>query len=165
MVPTEVLLPPPAPTPPPSSHINGYGAGPDKPSFSFTSGIRDNSERHAYGLWAGEGTSPEGFKHLIPKPIVEDHPVVHSETEVPTAAPLVPVVHNDTQVPAPLLPVPMQKEMLVSTTTNEAPKTPDLTDCDDPLRSVQKYKAYFRIEIQRYQEGLRRKPPTFKATI
>ena len=55
--------------------------------------------------------------------------------------------------------------MLVSTTTNDAPKTPDLTDCDDPLRSVQKYKAYFWIEIQRYQEGLRPKPPTFKATI
>ena len=41
----------------------------------------------------------------------------------------------------------MQKEILVSTTTKEAPKTLDLTDCDDPLRSVQKYEAYFRIQI------------------
>ena len=78
---------------------------------------------------------------------------------------MVPVVPNETPVPTPLLPVPMQKAIIVSTTTNDAPKTPDLTDCDDPLRSVQKYKAYFRIEIQRYQEGLRPKPPKFKATI
>ena len=66
---------------------------------------------------------------MIPKPAVED----------------IPVVHNETAVPAPLLAVPMQKEILVSTTTNDAPKTPDLTDFDDPLRSVQKYKAYFLI--------------------
>ena len=98
------------------------------------SGICDDAERHAYSLWAGEGTSPEGFKQLIPKSAVEG----------------IPVVQNETAVPAPLLAVPMQKDMLVSTTTNDAPKTPYLTDCDDPLRSVQKYKAYFRIQIQRY---------------
>ena len=108
-------------------------------------------------------------------------PVVHCETEVPPPAPLVPVVHRETEVPAPAplvtvvqiettvttLPpsVPLQKEMLVSTTTNDAPKTPDLTACADPLRTVQKYKAYFRIEIQRFREGLRPKPPTFEATI
>ena len=72
--------------------------------------------------------------------------------EVPPAAPMMPVVHNETaetSVPTPFLPVPMKEDMLVSTTTNDAPKTPGFTDCDDPLRSVQKYKAYFRVEIQR----------------
>ena len=71
------------------------------------SGIRDDAERHAYGLWAGEGTSPEGFEHLIPKTVVEDQPVVHNETAVPPAAPTVLVVHNKKAVPAPLLAVPM----------------------------------------------------------
>ena len=59
----------------------------------------------------------------------------------------------------------MQKETLVSPTTNDVPNTPDLTDCDDPLRSVQKNKTYFQVQIQRYLEGLRPKPSTFKAII
>ena len=92
-------------------------------------------------------------------------PASQSETEAQPAAPLVLVVPTKTTVPTPLPAVPMQKEMLVSTTTNEAPKTPDVTKCDDPLKVVHKYKAYFRIESQRYQEGLRPKPSTFKATM
>ena len=144
------------------------------------SGIRNDEERTAYPCWA-EGTSLEGFKHLLPKPIVDKNtvlhsetelqpaappvPVIHSETEVPPAAPLVPVVPTKTTVPTPLPAVPMQKAMLVSTTTNDAPKTSGVAKCDDPLRVVQKYKAYFRIESQKYQEGLRPKPPTFKATM
>ena len=50
--PTKVLIPP-APTPSPSSHVDGGGVWPDKPSFKFMSGIRDEAEQHAYGLWAG----------------------------------------------------------------------------------------------------------------
>ena len=70
------------------------------------SGIRYDADRTAYGLWA-EGTSPKGFEHLLPKPIVEDNPVLHSEAELPPEAPLVPVVHSETEVPpaAPLVPV------------------------------------------------------------
>ena len=73
-----------------------------------------------------------------------------------------PVVPTKTTVPTLLPDVPFQKEMLVSTTTNDAPKTPDVTKCDDPLKVVQRYKAYFRIESQRYQEGLRPKTPPSK---
>ena len=92
-------------------------------------------------------------------------PVNQSEAEAQPAAPLVPVVPNKTTVPTPLPAVPLQKEFLVSTSTDDAPKAPDLTKCVDPMKVVQKYKAYFRIESQRYQEGIRPKPPTFKATM
>ena len=33
------------------------------------------------------------------------------------------------------------------------------------MKVVQKYKAYFRIQNQRYQEGMRTRPPSFKASI
>lgn len=52
--------------------------------------------------------------------------------------------------------------MPVSTKTDDTPKNRDLTDCDDPLRPVQKYMAYYH---QRYLKGQRPKPPTFKETM
>ena len=61
--------------------------------------------------------------------------------------------------------MPLQKEMLINTAVDDAPKTPALTDCADPLVPVQKYKAYQRIELQRYYAGQRPPPPTLKATI
>ena len=56
-VPTEVVLQPPAPSQPPSSYVDGGKTWPEKPSFMFMNGIRNDDERTAYGLWA-EGTSP-----------------------------------------------------------------------------------------------------------
>ena len=145
---------PPAPTQPSSSHVDGAVTWPDKPSFLFMNGIRDDDERTTYGLWA-EGNSPQGYEHLLPKPIVEKDPVLQSEAELPPATPLVPASQSETeaQPAAPLVPfvpikttvptslpaVPLQKEMLVSTTTNDAPKAPDVTKCDDPLKVVHKY--------------------------
>ena len=55
--------------------------------------------------------------------------------------------------------------MLVNTSVDDAPKTPALTDCVDPLVPIQKYKAYYRAELQRYNAGQRQPPLTFKATI
>ena len=78
---------------------------------------------------------------------------------------MVPVVLEKTTVPTPLPAVPLQKELLVSASIDDAPKAPDLTKCEDPMKVVQKYKAYFRIQNQRYQEGMRTRSPTFKATI
>jgi len=92
-------------------------------------------------------------------------PANQSEKEALPPAPMVPVIPNKTTVPTPLPALPLQKEFLVSTSTDDAPKAPDLTKCEDPMKVVQKYKAYFRIQNQRYQEGMRPKPPTFKATM
>ena len=82
---------------------------------------------------------------MIPKPVVEDPPVVHNETAVPPAAPITPVVHNETAVPpaassvpvvhnekavpAPLLAVPMQRCSLVQqlTTNRRHPTSPIAT--------------------------------------
>ena len=89
-------------------------------------------------------------------------PANQSEKEVLPPAPMVPVVPIKTTVPTPLPAVPLQKELLVSTSTDDAPKAPDLTKCENPMKVVQKYKAYFRIQNQRYQEGMRPKPPPSK---
>ena len=59
----------------------------------------------------------------------------------------------------------MQKELLVNTFIDDAPKTPALTECADPLVTVQKCKAYQRVELQRYYAGQSPPPLTFKATI
>lgn len=59
----------------------------------------------------------------------------------------------------------LQKELLVNTSTNDAPKAPDLTDCPDSLPPVTKYKACHRVEQQSYLYGQRTPPSTFKATI
>ena len=161
---TTVVLPPPAPTHPPSSHIDGGKTWPANPSFVFMNGIRDDDERVAYGLWAA-GNIPQGHKHLVPQPDVEKDPVLQKEAELPSVAPTVlaaeieadvpppaasvPVVLDKTTVPTPLPAVPLQKELLVSATIDDAPKAPDLTKCGDPMKVVQKYKSYFRVQDQR----------------
>ena len=55
--------------------------------------------------------------------------------------------------------------MLVNASVDDTPKAPDLTMCEDPMKVVQNYKAYSRIQNQRYLEGMRTRPPSFKATI
>ena len=76
-------------------------------------------------------------------------PADQTEEEAPPPAPMVPVVPIKTTIPTPLPAVPLQKELLVSTPTDDAPKAPDITKCEDPMKVVQKYKAYFRIQNQR----------------
>lgn len=76
-----------------------------------------------------------------------------------------PTVHKETVAPTRPPAVPSKKEILVSTSNDDAPRTPDLTDCEDLLRPVQKYKAYHRVEHRRYLKVQRPKPPTFRATI
>lgn len=95
---------------------------------------------------------------MLAKPEVVTPPTVHNETATPT-------IHNETAELTRPQAVPLQKEMLGSTTTENSSKMPDLTDCIDPLRPVQKYKAYFHVEYQRYKEGQRPMPPNFKATM
>lgn len=109
-------------------------------------GICNKEEKDAYNLWAVKGTSPKGFEHLLAK---------HKEVTTPT-------VHNETVVLTHPQAVPLQKGMIVSTTTYDAPKSPDLTDYGDPLGPVQTYNSYYRVKQKRYQEGQRPKPPTFK---
>ena len=102
-------------------------------------GIRDDGERVAYGLWA-EGTISQGYKHLVPQPDFEKDPVLleeaelppaaptvpaaEIETDVPPPAPILPVVLYKTTIPTPLLAVPVQKELLVNTSVDDAPKAP-----------------------------------------
>ena len=103
--------------------------------------IRDDDERVAYGLWA-EGTTPQGYEHLVPQPDLEKDPVLPEEAELPPAAqtvpaaeiepevpppaPILPVVLDKTTIPTPLPAVPVQKELLVNTSVDDAPKAPDL---------------------------------------
>lgn len=55
--------------------------------------------------------------------------------------------------------------MLVSAQRDEYPKTSALINCDDPLRPVQTYKAYYRVQQQRYEKGLRPISPTSNMKI
>ena len=57
--------------------------------------------------------------------------------------------NNEATTPVPQQQVALQKELLVNTAVEDAPKTPALTDCADPLVPVQNYKAYHRVELQR----------------
>lgn len=61
--------------------------------------------------------------------------------------------------------MPLRKELLVSTSTDDAPKTPALTDFPNRLVYVQKYDSYHRVEQQRYNDGQRPPPPSFKLKI
>lgn len=83
---------------------------------------------------AANGSLPYTFAHLLP----ESH-----EAEAPTVSPIVPK-----EMAAPVLPkkVPLKKELLVNTSTNDAPNTPALTDFPDLLVLVHKYRAYHCIE-------------------
>lgn len=78
--------------------------------------------------WATSGICDPTFAHLRSG---------SHETEVPTAPPS---IHKATE--APVLPKQglLQKAILVNTSSNDAPMIPALTDCYDPLVSVQKYK-------------------------
>ena len=59
----------------------------------------------------------------------------------------------------------MQKELLVNTAIDDAPKTRAMTTYPDTLVPVQKYHAYHRVALQQYNAGQRSPPLTFKATI
>ena len=111
-------------------------------------GIRDDAERTAYGLRAGEGTSPEYFEHLLPKPIVEDNPVLHREAELPPAAPLVPVVHSGTEVShaAPLVPV-VHSETEVPPAAQMVPVVQTKTAVPTPLHAVHMQKEMLRSSL------------------
>lgn len=50
--------------------------------------------------------------------------------------------------------------MFLITQTDEALRTPDPTNCEDPLHPIQIYKAYYRVQQQRYKEGPRLILPT-----
>lgn len=89
-------------------------------------------------------------------------PNVHNETDVP---PPPPTVYNGKRVPRRSQSAPLQNKMLLSTQIDDAPKTASLTDFEDPLRPVQVHQAYYRVQFQRYKEGLRSISPTFKMTI
>lgn len=76
-------------------------------------------------------------------------PTAHKETEALVPAPTVhkeknaphspQPVYSDGTVPSHSQPAPLQKEFFASTQTDDAPKTPALTDCDDSLHPVQTY--------------------------
>lgn len=93
-------------------------------------------------------TSPRGFEYMF----------VNSTASASTA-------HNEKALQTRPKAVHLQKEIIVSTTTDDAPRTPDLTGCDDPLGPVQRYKASYHVEQQRYREGQRHKPPTSKEAM
>lgn len=88
-------------------------------------------------------------------------PYVHNETAAPVPDPSVhiktdaplppPPVYNEGTVQSRSQPVSLQNEMLLSTQTDDAPKTIALTYCDDPLRPVQKCQSYYRMQFQRYK--------------
>lgn len=61
--------------------------------------------------------------------------------------------------------MPLQKELVVNTTTDEDPKTPALTDQDDSLLPLQTYKTCQIFEHRRHIAGQRPLPLTIKATM
>lgn len=98
-------------------------------------------------------TCPHTFAHLPPRLGKDKAPV-----DPPT-------VHKETTAPVVRKQVPLQKELMVNTFTDDVPKTPALTNCNNPLIPVQIFKTYFRVESQWYQDGQRLPPPRFRATI
>ena len=123
--------------------------------------VRSQAVEHerASGLLdvGNDGDMRPRLEHLIPRsPEADANPAPIIE-RIETVAP----VTKPQAVP----PVPMQKELLVNTSVDDAPKTPAVTDCVDPLVPIQKYKAYYRAELQRYNAGQRPLPSTPFATI
>lgn len=101
---------PQEPAHPPSSTEDGATAFPDKSEFSFSKKLRDPKEMDTFTSWATDGTKLSGYDHLLP-PIRDE-----------VAADSPPTVQKETvETVQPQL-VPPQKEMLVSTTTDYAPK-------------------------------------------
>ena len=137
----------------PSSHVDGIAHWPEKRSLSFADKLVEKEEQVAYATWAVTGDCNPAFAHLLPR---------RGEMLSP---PIAAVGDNAATPPVQQKPVALQKELLVNTAVDDAPKTPALTDCPDPLVPVQKYKAYFRVESQRYKSGQRPPPLTFKATM
>ena len=117
-----------------SSHADGLTEWTRTPSFEFAAKLSNPNEQAAFSTWAITGTCDPDFEHLIPRsPEADANPAPIIEP-IETVAPV-------TQ-PQAVPPVPMQKELLVNTSVDDAPKTPALTDCVDPLVPIQKYKAY-----------------------
>lgn len=94
-------------------------AGQAEHCFFYKAARRE--EKEAFMLWAIDGITPTEYAHLLPQSIDASRPHVHNAT----AAPVRP--QN----------VPLQKELLVNTKTDDAPKTPAMSDWDDPQLPVQ----------------------------
>lgn len=124
------------PTPPLSSCADGVALWNDAPTLDFAENLGNKDEQAVFSLWAVTGGCEPAFAYLLPLSREVPAPLAHT------------VGNNERTILVQQKQVPLQKELLVNTTVDDAQKTPALTACADPLVPVQDYKSYQRVELQ-----------------
>lgn len=89
--------------------------------MAFAEKLKNDKEKEGFTNWALKGTIHSNFAHLLPR------------SREAGAPPSTTVAHNESAAPVLLKQVPLQKEMLVSMVTEDAPKTPAITNCPEAL--------------------------------
>lgn len=156
----------PASTLSPSSNEDGLLKWPEKTAMAFMNKLKDTAEKSADNAWAIDVIKPEGYENLLHESIPPRQPQRRpSTTRRIHQPPRRPLAMRQRRQPQHLPSATewryrvahsqiLYKKTPGSTETDDAPKMPAFTDCNDLLLPVQTYQAYYPFQFQRFKEGL-----------